>query len=258
MKVLVINDDGVNAPGLWAAVDALSEVAQVVVVVPDREQSGVGTSVTLHGPLRVAEVISRVDGVPCYTVEGTPGDSAILALEVLVGTVDLVVSGINSGANLGEDVLVSGTVGGALHGYFRGITAIAISVTALRDVHFQAAAALLKLLVRFIERHPSQRPVLLNINLPNVPPDKIEGVAITTMGQRSYMDVVREDSDERHKYYWIARTKPVRDMVKGTDIWAVRHNRISITPIQTDMTSLDLVHSLEPLGQEIERGLRGD
>jgi len=137
LKILAINDDGVYSPGLWAAVEALRDVAEVVVVAPDREQSGVGTAITLSQPIRATKVVPRVSGIDTYAVEGTPSDSAIVALESLIeGPVDLVVSGINQGANMGNDVFISGTMGAALQGFFRDIPAIAISVAALRDVHF--------------------------------------------------------------------------------------------------------------------------
>ena len=135
--ILATNDDGVYAPGLWASVQALREVGDVVVAAPDREQSGVGTAITLNNPVHVREVMPLIEGVRAYAVEGTPADSTILGVESLVGEkIDLVVSGINPGANMGNDVFISGTVGAALQAFFRGIPAIAVSVTALKDVHF--------------------------------------------------------------------------------------------------------------------------
>ena len=175
-------------------------------VAPDREQSGVGTAITLAQPLRVTEIPPHVEGVPTYAVEGTPSDSAIVALQTLIEEpVDLVVSGINKGANMGNDVFISGTMGAALQAHFRGIPAIAISVAALRDIHFDAAAQVARLLAQNVADGTLTAPLLLNVNLPNLPPERIRGVSLTRLGRRTYMDVVNEGDDGRRKYYWIAR-----------------------------------------------------
>ncbi|MEE8473496.1 MAG: 5'/3'-nucleotidase SurE, partial [Dehalococcoidia bacterium] len=143
MRVLVTNDDGIHSRGLWSLVRELAGVAEVTVVAPDREQSGVGTSVTLHHALRLRRERTRVRGVEAYSVEGTPADSVIIAVgHVMKEGVDLVISGINEGANLGNDIFISGTVGGALQGYFYGITSLAIGVAALEDHRFGPAARL--------------------------------------------------------------------------------------------------------------------
>ncbi|MBF8267101.1 MAG: surE, partial [Dehalococcoidia bacterium] len=191
MKILVTNDDGIYAPGLWAAVEALRAVGEVVVVAPDREQSGAGTAISLNHPVRVTEVTPLAEGVKAYAVEGTPADSAILALESLIEDkkVDLVVSGINQGANLGNDIFISGTVGAALQGFFRGIPSIAISVAALKDVHFAPAALVVRLLAQDVADGKLTVPLLLNVNLPNQPLEKIKGVSLTHLGRRTYMDV---------------------------------------------------------------------
>ena len=141
MRILVTNDDGISAPGLWRLAETLSGIGQVIVVAPDRDQSGIGTARTLLEVVRVQEVASRTEGVPAYAVQGTPADYVILATEALsTEPFDLVVSGINAGANLGLDVFVSGTVGAALQGYFRGKPSTAVSVTSLTDVLYDVAA----------------------------------------------------------------------------------------------------------------------
>ena len=206
MRILVTNDDGVYAMGLWTLVRALSEVGEVVVVAPDREQSAAGTSVTLHQPLRAREIKPPVEGIKSYSVEGTPADSVILALRGLIDDkVDLVASGINEGSNLGNDVLISGTVGAALQGYLNGIPSIALSVAALEDIHLDAAARLAVVMARIIEANALPREILLNINLPNLPLSQIQGVEITQLGRRSYGDVIEEGHDGKRKYYWIVR-----------------------------------------------------
>ena len=251
MRILATNDDGIYAPGLWAAVEALRNVGEVAVVAPDREQSGVGPSVTLHSPVRAAEVVPAVPGTQTYAVEGTPADSVILALETLVGNVDLVVAGINSGANLGEDVLMSGTVGAALQGYFRGIPSLAISVTSLNATCFEGAAQLLISLAQRVGEGFIPKPVLLNVNLPPVAPEQIEGIDVTRLARRTYADTVRQGDDGKRKYYWITRTRPAWEMEEGTDVWSIRHRRVSITPLQTDMTSAAALSAIAGLPQRL-------
>ncbi len=257
MKILAVNDDGIHSPGLWAAVEALRSVAEVVVVAPDREQSGVGAAITLSQPIRVREIAPPVEGIPTYAVEGTPADSAIVALESLIEKpVDLVISGINTGANMGNDVFISGTLGAALQGYFRNIPAVAISVAALRDVHFEAAAKAARLIAQAVAEGRLTSPLLLNVNLPNVPLEKIKGVSLTRLGRRTYMDVVKEGDDGRRKYYWIARDRPEWVLEKGLDVWAVRRRRISVTPLHTDLTSSAPPKEARALAREVRRGFR--
>ncbi|MBI4233195.1 MAG: 5'/3'-nucleotidase SurE [Chloroflexi bacterium] len=252
MHILLTNDDGVRAPGLWRAAEALKSVGQVTVVAPDREQSGTGTSISLLSPIRVAEVEAPVEGVRAFSVEGTPADCVIVALERLVQDgVALVVSGINPGANLGEDVLVSGTVGAALQGFVRGIATLAVSVTSLRDVHYEPAAQLTRLLARQVAEGALPRPILLNVNLPNVPLGELQGVQVTRLGNRSYADEVTEGDDGRRVWYWIRRSKPDWQLVEGTDIWAVRHQQASITPLYSDLTAHALLPDLSTLAASL-------
>ncbi len=251
MKILVTNDDGIYAPGLWAAVEALKKVGEVVVVAPDREQSGVGPSVSLHSPLRAVEVVPVVAGIQSFAVEGTPADSVILALETLVGKVDLLVAGINTGANLGEDVLISGTVGATLQGYFRGIPSLGVSVASLHNVRFEAAAQLLGVLARQVADGQLPKPVLLNVNLPPVAPEEIKGIDVTRLARRTYADTVRQGDDGKRKYYWITRTRPAWEVEEGTDVWSVRHRNVSITPLRTDMTSVATLSAIEDLPRRL-------
>ena len=253
MKVLVTNDDGVDSPGLWAVVDSLKDIADLFVVAPDREQSGVGTSLTLNGPLRTRTVRPPGPGhdqISATAVEGTPGDCCVLALEHLVGPVDLVISGINQGSNLGEDILISGTVGAALQGYVRGYPSVAISVGAVKNARFDVAAAFIGYLGRSLADGVKLPPSLLNINIPNEPPAKIQGVQVTRLGRRSYGESVNEREDGRHKYYWISRNKAIpQQQAEDTDIWAVRHNRISVTPVYTQLTDGDRIPEIEGIFQ---------
>ena len=250
MKILVTNDDGFYARGLWLLARELSKVGDVVIVAPDREQSAVSSSMTLHHPLRVRKVRSPLEGVPSYSVEGTPSDCVILALgRLLTEKVDLVFSGINEGANLGDDVLLSGTVGAALQGYFKGIPSVAISVGALKDVHFEVAAKLAGILAKKMGDIP--REVLLNVNLPNLPFEQIQGIEVTKLGRRSFGDKVVEGNDGKREYYWIVRGEPQWQPEEGTDVKAFTEDKISITPLYTDLTSSKALAKLKKLPQEL-------
>lgn len=238
MRILVTNDDGIAAPGLWALVRELRRVAEVIVVAPDRDQSGVGTAVTLHHPVRISPVPPEVTRVKTYSVEGTPADTVILALKTLLKDgVDMVFSGINAGSNLGNDVLISGTVSAALQGYFYGLPSVAISVSAIKKVRFGIAAKFAALLVQQFEANKMPPKFLLNINLPNLPLDQIAGIEMTRLGERSYMDNIKVGHDGKRKYYWIVRGKPDWKEVEGTDIWALGQNKISVSPLHSDLSS---------------------
>ena len=239
MRILVTNDDGIYAPGLWALATALRELGHVCVVAPDRDMSGIGTAMTLLEVVRVRQIPPKVDGVEAYLVQGTPADCVILATGVLYDEpFDLLVSGINSGSNMGLDVLSSGTVGGALQGYYLNIPSIAISVASLTDVQYEVAARTAAALARALANSPMPGPLLLNVNLPNVEPAGIERVEITRLGPRAYLENVERGHDGRRTHYWIKHNKLVDDQpTKGTDTWAVRNNRISITPIELVLTN---------------------
>ena len=242
MKTLVINDDGIKSAGLWAAVRAVRRVGEVVVVAPAREQSGVGASLTLHSPVKVtpwtldAEFQESSDDqhtVTAYTAEGTPGDCCILALEALTTGVDLVVSGINSGSNAGWDVMVSGTVGGAVQGYNRGHSTIAVSVSSVTSPRYDVAGRLLEGLARRLSSWEGE-PLFLNLNVPNVAPDHVKGIRATRLGSLSYRESVRLDgSDGDEKRYWIARNRPGNQtQAEDSDITAIKGNYVSITPLK--------------------------
>ena len=258
MKILVGNDDGVYADGLWALAKELRDIATVTVVAPDRDQSGSGTSVTLRHPLRMVEIKSPLDGVTAYSVEGTPADSIILALRhILKDRVDLVVSGINEGPNLGDDVYISGTVGAALQGFFYGIPALAFSVAAFGSLHFDVAARLAKLLVKEIADKGLSRRMLFNVNLPNLPREKLEGIEVTKLGEREYTDRIEPGHDGKRQYHWIMRGKSAWRSIPGTDIWALEQNKISVTPLfgNPDGSSRELLKNLAP---ELFRKLLND
>jgi 5'-nucleotidase len=273
LKILLTNDDGIHAAGLWAAARTLSTVGEVAVVAPDREQSGVGASMTLHSPLFVHQVPAEhylsqfapsiatpppaADAVPepagadavaelphsitAWSVQGTPADSCILALEQLViPKPDLVVSGINRGSNLGWDVIVSGTVGAAVQGFVRGYPTIAISVGSVTSPRYDVAADVVANLARSLSDAPAvMPPYFLNVNVPSEPADKIAGVEITRLGGRAYGESVRTEDSFGHKRYWISRNRPVLSGGDGSDIASHKANNITITPMGMAFSTTD-------------------
>ena len=236
MKILVSNDDGIASAELWALAKALQTIAQVVAVAPDREQSATGTAVTLRVPLRVQKVSPAVPGVEAYSVEGTGSDSVILALGKLAGDdVDLVVSGINQGSNLGDDVLISGTVGAALQGYLRRLPAIAVSIAGKDSPNLDNAARMAALLAARIDSGIIPPDVFLNVNLPDLPLSQIKGIKVTRRAHQSHIDTVEEGHDGRREYYWLMRQKLDGNAEDGSDIQALEQGYISITPLHASL-----------------------
>jgi 5'-nucleotidase len=228
--ILITNDDGVHASGIRALAEALRPLGEVHVVAPDREVSACSQSLTLKHPLRAERLEARV-----HSVDGTPADCVNLAIvKLLPRRPDLVVSGINRGANLGEDIFYSGTVGGAREGTFFGVPAIAISLAARAEIDFGPSAEFaIRLATRVLDRGLPER-TLLNVN---VPPGRPAGVAVTVQGRREHEGTILEGLDPRRRtYYWIeeGRDRWVSDEL--SDIFAVRKGLISITPLQTDTT----------------------
>ncbi len=232
VKILVTNDDGVHSAGLWALVDALQVVGEVVVAAPDREQSAIGTALTYNQPLRAQQIQSAVPGITTWGVQGTPGDCVILGAEKLTnGEVDAVVSGINHGLNLGNDVLISGTVGAALQGYLRGILSLAVSLSGTAETYLKNAAQTAACLIRKIYHHRDSGHLLFNLNLPDRAAEEMQGIRITKLATKSHIDSVNEGHDGRRAYYWLARGRTAQVPDAATDIWAVEHGYASLTPL---------------------------
>lgn len=257
MNILVTNDDGINSEGLWQLVRRLKGIARVTVVTPESERSAIGTAVSLLQSVKVQKVKPAIDGVTAYTVDGTPSDCVILALGKLVPeTVDLVVSGINNGNNQGEDVYISGTVGGALQGYFRGSSALAISAPRDSRDGMETAATVTTQLARLIiyARLPSR--LFLNINVPDLPTGEIYGVKITRLARTSHINTVYNDSRERRDYYDLVRTPVSEAATKGTDMHAREHGYISITPLFTSLFERPPRHFLKSLCDDLFLAMR--
>ncbi|MGB9886725.1 MAG: 5'/3'-nucleotidase SurE [Moorellales bacterium] len=261
MRILLSNDDGVLAEGLHVLRKRLSRQAEVYVVAPDHERSACGHSITLHRPLRANRVM--LDGAtdPVWAVNGTPADCVKLALEVLLPEPpDLVISGINLGPNLGTDVLYSGTVSAALEGAIEGVPSIAVSLDGEDPALLPFAADFTALLCRRLLDLRVKPHTLLNVNLPNLPPERIAGVEITTLGWRRYVNAVHRREDPRGRpYYWIAGDIQDDTELAGTDVAALAAGKITITPIHFDLTDYRLVEELKGwgLGSDLESALLG-
>lgn len=237
MRVLVTNDDGVHAAGLRALVQSLSAVAEVVVVAPERPQSATGHAITLHKPLRM--VPATIEGAAlAFASNGTPADCVILGTASDLPKPDLVISGINAGANMGEEVLYSGTVSAAMEGALQGLPSVAFSVTADTDVIYEGAARFAALLVPALHAQAPLPPdTFLNVNVPNADPGKLCPAQLTRLGRRKYTNVLSKRSDPRGQpYYWFSGSPVESESSEGTDLAAVAAGRISVTPIHFDLT----------------------
>ena len=233
MKILVSNDDGYLARGIIALAAALSEIADVVVVAPDRNHSGASNSLTLHSPLR----IHQVDDTH-YFVNGTPSDCVHMALSGFLDLEpDIVVSGINHGANLGDDVIYSGTVAAAMEGRFLGLPAIAVSLAGSHGTHFDTAARVAVDLVSRLQEKPLTSDVILNVNVPDRPYDELTGMRSTRLGFRHRSEPVIRETDPRDRtIYWIGPAGDGQDAGPGTDFLAIDEGSVAVTPIKVDLT----------------------
>ena len=240
MRVLLSNDDGVHSAGLQALADALSDVAEVFVVAPDREQSAASHAISLHRPLRIVEL-----GPRRWSVDGTPTDCVYVALHHLLkaNRPDVCISGINYGPNLGDDVTYSGTVAAAMEATLLGIPSIAVSLVGRERFDFGPAAAFARGLALEVASRGLPKGTLLNVN---VPPGTPGGFAVTRLGKRNYGSSVIENVDPRgRRYYWIGGAETKHEVISGSDCCAVFDaNLVSITPLQMDMTEYGM---LEPL-----------
>jgi len=233
MKILVSNDDGYLATGINVLAAALQNVAEVVVVAPDRNRSAASNSLTLKNPLRVSEVSENR-----FKVDGTPSDCVHLALTGFLDfEPDLVVSGINHGANLGDDTIYSGTVAAAMEGRFLGLPSIAVSLVGQQLKHFETAAAIACDLVRKIERAPLASDVVLNLNVPSIALDEVRGVRSTRLGFRHKAEQIIRDTDPYGRpIYWVGPAGEGQDAGEGTDFHAIEQNYASVTPLKVDLT----------------------
>jgi 5'-nucleotidase len=237
MKILITNDDGIVAPGLLALRAALLEMGEVIAIAPDRPRSACGHAVTLHKPLRLSRV-ELPDGGEGFACNGTPSDCIALGVGQHLGDPpDLVVSGINGGPNLGWDLTYSGTVAAAMEGVICGVPSIAISVASHAVSDFGPAARFARYLSEEVVRHGLPQEVFLNVNVPPVPVEEIQGVAITHQGRLIYENRIERRTDPRGRdYFWFTGDRVEHRGQPGSDIEAVARNRISVTPLRLDLT----------------------
>lgn len=241
MHILLSNDDGYLAPGLRILEQSLSADHRLSVVAPERNRSGASNSLTLERALRVHQADNGY-----YYVNGTPTDCVHLALTgLLEDEPDIVISGINAGANMGDDVLYSGTVAAAMEGRFLGLPALAVSINSFQPEHFQTAANAVLRLIEKLQQEVLATTSILNINVPDVMESEIKGYRSTRLGNRHKSEGVIEQQDPRgDTMYWVGPPGEAQDAGEGTDFHAVEHNFISVTPLQIDLTRYD---SLQPL-----------
>jgi 5'-nucleotidase len=233
MKILVSNDDGYFAPGITLLAEALSRVGEVTVVAPERDRSGASNSLTLDRPLTVRRAPNGF-----FSVNGTPTDCVHIAVTGLLDfTPDLIVSGINLGANMGDDTIYSGTVAAASEGYLLGIPSLAVSLTSKAGEHFESAIGIALQLVERFRRDPIGEPVLLNVNVPDVEPERLRGIEVTRLGKRHKAEpVVKLQTPRGETAYWIGPAGGAQDAAPGTDFNAIDNLKVSVTPLRLDLT----------------------
>ena len=234
MRILVSNDDGYFSPGIALLAEGLRKLGEVTVVAPERDRSGASNSLTLDRPLTVRRTPNGY-----ISVNGTPTDCVHIAVTGLLEFLpDVVVSGVNLGANMGDDTIYSGTVAAAAEGYLLGIPSVAVSLTNKAGTHFDSAVGVAVELVERLRRAPFNEPVLLNVNVPDVEPAALRGIEVTRLGKRHKAEpVVRMQTPRGETAYWIGPAGGAADCGPGTDFHAIEHGRVSVTPLRMDLTS---------------------
>jgi len=231
MRILISNDDGYKADGIIQLAKSLSEIADVIVVAPSENKSAASSSLTLGKPLKPIQIEKNV-----YAIDATPSDCVHLALcGFIKESIDLVVTGINFGANLGDDVIYSGTVAGAIEGRFLGLPSIAMSLASWECKHFDTAGEIAKLLVAQINKAPLANNTIINVNVPDIPMTEIKGIKSTRLGNRHKSEPSIQDL-KNPSLYWIGENGKEADNGEGTDFHAVSNNFVSVTPLQIDLT----------------------
>jgi len=241
MRILLSNDDGYQAPGLRILAATLQTVAEIHVVAPDRNRSGASNSLTLDAPMRAQRMENGF-----ISVDGTPTDCVHLAITGLLDDEpDIVIAGINSGSNMGDDILYSGTVAAAVEGRFLGLPAIAVSLAGEHLHHYETAAKVTLYLLEKMQHHPLPADTILNVNVPDVPYEQLTGYEATRLGRRHKSEPVVKSTDPRGRpIYWVGPVGKEEDAGLGTDFFAIKQKSVSITPIQVDMTHYNAIDSV--------------
>ena len=238
MRILLSNDDGYFAPGIEHLARALAEIADITVVAPERDRSWASNSLTLDRPLSLRRAANGF-----HYVNGTPTDCVHLAVTGMLDELpDLVVSGINLGANMGDDTIYSGTVAAATEGFLLGIPGIAVSLCSKAGAHFETAARVAREIVETVVRERPQAPLLLNVNVPDVAYERLQGIRVTRLGKRHKAEpVVRSETPRGETVYWVGAAGGAADAGEGTDFHAVANGFVSVTPLQIDLTHTGLI-----------------
>jgi 5'-nucleotidase len=241
-RILLSNDDGYLAPGLAALAEACAKISEITVVAPDRNRSGASNSLTLEMPMRV-----QTGDNGFLFIDGTPTDCVHVAITGLMKEApDMVIAGINSGANLGDDVLYSGTVAAATEGRFLGYPAIAVSLSGMNPTHYSTAGRVVEILLDRLEAEPLPADTILNVNVPDVPFDELKGMSATRLGHRHKSEpVVRSKDPHGREIYWVGPPGGEQDAGPGTDFHAVRNLEVSVTPIHVDLTRHDQIPDIK-------------
>lgn len=252
LKVLISNDDGVYAKGIISLSEAVKKIATVNVVAPDRNRSGASNSLTLTAPLHIKTLDNGM-----VSVEGTPTDCIHVAITGLLETMpDMVLSGINAGANLGDDVWYSGTVAAAMEGRFLGLPAIALSLAGEKFEHYDTAAHVACNLIKHILAEPLPAATILNVNVPDIPYDQLKGFEVTRLGTRHCAEPTIKAIDPRgHTIYWVGPAGAESDAGVGTDFYAIRKGKVSITPLRIDLTHYEAFDLLSNWTAKLKRDL---
>lgn len=242
MRILLSNDDGYFAPGLACLAEALSAIAEVTVVAPERDRSGASNSLTLDRPLHLHKAHNGF-----YYVNGTPTDCVHLAVTGMLDTLpDMVVSGINAGANMGDDTIYSGTVAAATEGFLLGIPSLAVSLNSASSKNFSTAARVAADMVQRFKDNKFHEPVLLNINVPDISYEELKGMEVTRLGRRHKAEaVVKSQTPRGETVYWVGAAGPAQDAGEGTDFFSIQHDRVSLTPLQIDLTRYGQVNAVK-------------
>lgn len=238
MRILISNDDGYFAPGLANLAEALSNIAEIIVVAPERDRSGSSNSLTLDRPLSLHQSHNGF-----YFVNGTPTDCVHLAVTGMLDILpDMVISGINNGANMGDDTVYSGTVAAATEGFLLGVPSFAVSLVDVSNGNYSTASQVVVNLVERFYKKRIEAPILLNINVPDVEYAQLKGIKVTRLGRRHKAEpVIKSLSPRGQTVYWIGAAGPAQDAGEGTDFYAVQNNLVSITPLQIDLTRFDQI-----------------
>lgn len=242
MRILLSNDDGYFSPGINLLAEHLSSIAEIVVVAPERDRSGASNSLTLDRPLTIRKTSNGF-----YYVNGTPTDCVHLAVTGLLDELpDMVISGINDGANMGDDTIYSGTVAAAMEGYLLGIPSFAVSMSRHNPQYFSTAARVVEDLIRHYEKTGFPPPLLLNVNVPDIPYEELHGMAVTRLGKRHKAEpVIKSATPRGETVYWVGAAGGAQDSGPGTDFYAVQNQQVSLTPLQIDLTQYKQLDALQ-------------